>query len=39
LLHGKKDLFLEGIDYDSEKTKEKEAEDFATGIIAPTELA
>lgn len=39
LLHGKKDLFLEGIDYDSEKTKEKEAEDFAAGIIAPTELA
>lgn len=39
LLHGKKDIFLEGIDYDgSEAVKEKEADDFATDTLIDRRL-
>lgn len=39
LLHGKKDIFLEGIKYDgSEAAKEKEADDFATETLIDKRL-
>lgn len=34
LLHGKKDFFLENVDYDNKETeKENEADDFAANIL------
>ena len=36
LLHGKKDIFLENIEYDSkEKEKELEADSFAANLLLP----